>query len=263
MRILLTNDDGIDSEGLWALYRALAECRLADGSPLHDIWIVAPEHERSGVSHAMTLKRPTKLKKLDAQRFSCSGTPADCIIVAGLGVLHAKPDVVVSGINRGPNLGTDIIYSGTCGAARQAALEGIPAIAVSCTSFAADADYAGIAHFVSLHLEGLVGLWEPDTFININGPSSSCRELTAFWTRPGKNRYLDNLKCFEGYDGYTYCFLTEGRQERQPDPLSDHHAVAQGYIALSLVEIHPRAGHDERLNGKPVFETRLTENHGS
>ncbi|MCX8013590.1 MAG: hypothetical protein N3A02_04800, partial [Rectinema sp.] len=248
---------------LWALYHALATPSSTVGAPPHEIWIVAPEHERSGVSHAMTLKRPTKLKKLGPQRFSCSGTPADCIIVAGLGVLHAKPDVVISGINKGPNLGTDIIYSGTCGAARQAALEGIPAIAVSCTSFAADADYSACAGFVSMHLEGLIGVWKPDTFININGPSSSCAELPAFWAKPGKNRYLDNLKCFEGYDGYTYCFLTEGRQEREADFQSDHHVVAQGYIALSLVEIHPRAAHDDSLNGKPVFETALTERLGS
>jgi hypothetical protein len=78
--------------------------------------------------------------------------------------------------------------------------------------------------------------------------------LCAVWANPGKNRYLDNLKCFDGADGYTYCFLAEGRQERTPDIYSDHHAVSQGFIALSLVEIHPRALHDTALNGTSVFE---------
>jgi 5'-nucleotidase len=131
MRILLTNDDGIQSDGLYALIDALNGIKDINGKTLHEIWVVAPEHERSGVSHAMTLKRPTKLRRLGDFRYSCSGTPADCIIIAGLSVLHDAPNLVIYGINKGPNLGTDIVYSGTCGAARQAALEGIPSIAIS------------------------------------------------------------------------------------------------------------------------------------
>jgi len=254
MRILLTNDDGIQSDGLFALVDSLGSLKNDRGEQLHEIWVVAPEHERSGVSHAMTLKKPTKLRKLGEHRYSCSGTPADCVIVAGLGVLHEAPNVVISGINKGPNLGTDIIYSGTCGAARQAALEGIPAIAVSCASFGDSLEYGGLTSFVASNLEKLITLWKPDSFININGPSTSCTDLCAVWANPGKNRYLDNLKCFDGADGYTYCFLAEGRQERTPDIYSDHHAVSQGFIALSLVEIHPRALHDTALNGTSVFE---------
>jgi len=128
---------------------------------------------------------------------------------------------VISGINRGPNLGTDIIYSGTCGAARQAALAGIPAIAISCATFGNNVEYQGLTSFLTDNLERLVALWKPDSFININGPSTSCRDLKAVWASPGKNRYFDNIKCFDGADGYTYCFLTEGRQERTPDVFSD------------------------------------------
>jgi len=253
MRILLTNDDGIQSDGLVALIDALNGLRDAREEPLYEVWTVAPEHERSGVSHAMTLKKPTKIKKLGDFRYSCSGTPADCIIVAGHTVLREMPDLVISGINRGPNLGTDIIYSGTCGAARQAALAGIPAIAISCATFGNNVEYQGLTSFLTDNLERLVALWKPDSFININGPSTSCRDLKAVWASPGKNRYFDNIKCFDGADGYTYCFLTEGRQERTPDVFSDHHAVSQGYIAVSLVEIHPRAFHDVSLNGTSVF----------
>jgi len=206
MRILLTNDDGIQSDGLVALIDALNGLRDARGEPLYEIWTVAPEHERSGVSHAMTLKKPTKIKKLGDFRYSCSGTPADCIIVAGHTVLREIPDLVISGINRGPNLGTDIIYSGTCGAARQAALAGIPAIAISCASFGDSAEYQGLTSFLTDNLERLVALWKPDSFININGPSTSCRDLKAVWASPGKNRYFDNIKCFDGADGLYLLF---------------------------------------------------------
>ena len=253
MRILLTNDDGIQADGLHALFDALKGLKGTNGNPIHEIWTVAPEHERSGVSHAMTLRKPTKVKKLGDFTYSCSGTPADCIIVAGLGVLRETPDVVISGINRGPNLGTDIIYSGTCGAARQAALVGIPAIAISCAALGDTLEYRGLTSFLAAHLEKLVDLWRPDSFVNINGPSSACEDLRAIWTTPGKNRYIDNLKCFDGSDGYTYCFLAEGKQERVPDGASDHHAISEGFIAISLVETQPRAAQDPSLNGMLVF----------
>ena len=246
MRILVTNDDGIDAEGLEVLINYLKNASTESGAA-HEITIIAPHGERSGVSHAMTLRRPTKVKKLSEGMYSCSGTPADCIIVAGLEVMKYMPDLVISGINRGPNLGTDIIYSGTCGAARQAALVGVPAIAVSCAQYHAPLNYAACAAFVANNLELLKATWKPDTFININGPSSDDENLPARWTIPGRNKYYDNLKCFDGADGYTYCFLAEGRNERTFDPLSDHHAVSEGDIALSLVGIHPESAHPARM----------------
>jgi len=248
MRILVTNDDGIDAEGLSVLVDYLSSNSF--GGEERDIIVIAPETERSGVSHAMTLKHPTKVRKLREGFYSCSGTPADCVIVAGLGILPWKPDLVISGINRGPNLGTDIIYSGTCGAARQAALAGVPAIAVSCAQYKAPLDYRCCAAFVSRHLTALAALWKPDSFLNINGPSADDADRPARWTVPGINHYYDQLKCFDGLDGYTYCFLAEGRSERQPDPLSDHQAILDGQLALSLIYIHPEAFHPDSWNGK-------------
>jgi 5'-nucleotidase len=254
MRILLTNDDGIDSEGLNRLAEALRELRSAEGLP-HEIVIVAPEGERSGVSHAMTLKLPTKLRKISDDKFSCSGTPVDCVIVAGLAVLESKPDIVISGINRGPNLGTDIIYSGTCGAARQAALSGVPAVAVSCASLTPPFDYGACASFVASNLDDLRAAWIPGTFININGPSSSDDNIRARWALPGKNHYFDNVKCFEGADGYTYCFLTDGRHEREGEDLADHEAIAEGLLSISLIGISPVAAHPWNWN-KSIFGTQ-------
>jgi len=248
MRILLTNDDGIDAEGLDVLESYLKAVTASDGKK-HEIVVIAPEGERSGVSHAMTLRRPTKVKKLSEGIYTCSGTPADCVIVAGLKVMDGMPDLVISGINRGPNLGTDIIYSGTCGAARQAALVGIPAIAVSCAKYQPPLDYRACAAFVAHNLDQLIAAWKANSFINVNGPSSSDESLSARWTVPGRNKYYDNLKCFDGADGYTYCFLAEGRNERAFDLQSDHHAVSEGFIALSLVNIHPEAAHPAAWNG--------------
>jgi len=248
MRILVTNDDGIEADGLKVLVEYLKKISDRNGSA-HEIVVVAPESERSGVSNAMTLRRPTKIRQVAHATYTCSGTPADCIIVAGLQVMGERPDLVISGINRGPNLGTDIIYSGTCGAARQAALVGIPAIAVSCAQYKDPLDYRACAAFVAFKLEALVAAWKPDSFVNINGPSSDSESLVARWTIPGRNKYYDNLKCFEGPDGYTYCFLAEGRNERTYDPFSDHHAVSLGNIAISLVNLHPEAAHPTEWNG--------------
>ena len=249
MKILVTNDDGIDADGLSVLVEYLKSAMGTDGKP-HEVTVIAPDKERSGVSHAMTLKHPTKVRLLSERVYSCSGTPADCVIVAGLGILKERPDMVVSGINRGPNLGTDIIYSGTCGAARQAALAGIPSIAVSCASYTPPLDYRACASFVARHLEGLKTVWKPGTFINVNGPSSAKEDLSGVWAVPGRNTYYDNLKCFEGADGYTYCFLSDGRHERSPDASADHARVAEGYLALSLVDIHPASIHPAEWNGR-------------
>ncbi len=254
MKILATNDDGFDAEGLDALVRRLEACRAADGSALHEVWVLAPDTERSGVSHAMTLKHPSKIRKLADRRYTCSGTPADCVILAELGVLEFKPDLVVSGINRGPNLGTDIVYSGTCGAARQAALAGVPGIAVSCTRYAPPIEYDAVADFVARHLQDLYDAWRPDTFVNVNGPAGGPDlRLQGRWAIPGRNRYHDKLKCFEGADGYTYCFLAEGRHEREASPASDHLLTTQGYAAVSLIAVHPVYAHDPGLNGLPAF----------
>jgi 5'-nucleotidase len=255
MRILVTNDDGIDAEGLAILVQYLSD--KSYGGQGREIVVLAPESERSGVSHAMTLRHPTKIRKLKENCYSCSGTPADCVIVAGLGVLPWLPDLVVSGINRGPNLGTDIVYSGTCGAARQAALAGVPAIAVSCAQYKPPLDYRCSASFVAANLEALMGFWKGGSFININCPSADESPRPARWTVPGINRYHDALSCFDGLDGYKYCFLGEGKSERQPNLLSDHQAVMDGEIALSLVDIHPAAVQPESWNGKAFSPGRM------
>jgi 5'-nucleotidase len=232
MRILVTNDDGVHADGLKILVAALA----AD----HDVCVLAPDQERSGISHAMTLRTAGKVRKLSDGEYSCSGTPADCVILASLGALPFEPEIVVSGINRGPNLGTDIIYSGTCGAARQAALAGLPGIAVSCASFRDPLLYGAAASFVHRHLAQLAELCGSDNFININAPSSNADFLPGEWSIPSLRRYRDRLKSFEAPDGYSYCFLSDGSIETRDGEGTDHGVVSAGRIALSSILVHPQ-----------------------
>ncbi len=233
MKILVTNDDGIGAAGLVALVGAL---ELA-----HEVWVVAPDTQRSGVSHAITLHHPGKVRKTGERRFACSGTPVDCIILASLGAIPFIPEVIISGINEGPNLGTDIIFSGTCGAARQAALSGLPGIAVSCATYSAPFIYDAAAYFVADNLAKLVAACSAGVFLNINAPSSAERSLVAEWVSPGKNRYMDRLISFEAPDGYTYHFLAGGKHEVCEEDFCDHPAIASGRISVSPILVNPQS----------------------
>jgi len=232
MRILLTNDDGVGAEGLAAMAEALSQG--------HDIRVVAPDRERSGVSHALTLGSPGRIRKIAEGRYSCSGTPTDCVILTLLGAIGFEPEIVVSGINRGPNIGTDIVYSGTCGAARQAVITGLPGIAVSCASFEEPLGYEAAASFVRENLEALASLCKGDVFINVNAPSSPRADLGWAWTFPSRRQYRDRLKSFEAPDGLSYCFLTNGEIDSSDEPGSDHRAVREGMISVSAVLVHPQ-----------------------
>ncbi len=142
MNILLTNDDGIESMGVNAIYQLF--------SPMHNIYIFAPDSEKSGSSHSLTLNRPIKVKQIDKNRYKVFGTPVDCIIAANQ-ILFKKInfDLVISGLNRGQNLGEDIFYSGTFGAAHEAMLFGKHAIATSiCATDFIDSDFICAAKYL-------------------------------------------------------------------------------------------------------------------
>ena len=167
LNILITNDDGIQAEGLWALHRAL--------SRKHDVTVIAPDRERSAVSHGITLHRPIRAAQVTVnggyRGWAVSGTPADCVKLAVVELLKKKPDLVIAGINPGANVGVNLNYSGTVAAAKEAALYGLKALSVSIQGF--DGlyfdDAAGfVAHLVPLiHSKGMpVG-----TFLNINFPN--------------------------------------------------------------------------------------------
>lgn len=231
MNILLTNDDGIHSAGLKALIDVL------DGE--HDVWVLAPDNERSAASHSITIHSPMRLKRTGERSWACGGTPADCVILAMLGVLPEKPDMVISGINRGANLGTDIIYSGTVAAARQAAFMGCPAVAVSLNTYTDPFYFGPVARFVADNLSEFLDLWHPDHFVNINAPNTPETPGGVKITHPSRRIYHDKLARFEAPDGNDYYFLYGSGIDARVEDGSDWDAVTGGYMSVSPVFLHP------------------------
>ena len=233
MKILLTNDDGIQSGGLQKLAEVLRS------RPEHRVYVIAPENNRSGISHAVSvLSAPVKLTKLSEDTWTCSGYPADCVIVAILGELPWKPDLVISGINEGENLGTDIIYSGTAAAARQASLAGIPAIALSLASYD-NLCFDMAALWAADHLEELVALWEEDTFLNVNIPNCPGGPDGMVAASPAHKKYSDVLKVMTAPDESRWCFLTLGEDDVPKEAGSDCDAVSRNLVSVSSVYNYP------------------------
>ena len=237
MNILLTNDDGVDSPGL----QKLAHTLRSRGK--HRVFVIAPDRNRSGISHAISiLNEPVKLSKQEEDSWSCSGYPADCVIAAMQGALPEQPELVISGINEGANLGTDLLYSGTAGAARQASLWDVPAVAFSLArnppggSEAYNWDMA--ACWSADHLEELTTIWKKDTFINVNIPNSTGCPIGMLMTWPGLKHYNDTMTVMNAPDGRLWCFLKGGKESAVAEVGSDCDAVARNYVSVSPVVIH-------------------------
>jgi 5'-nucleotidase len=233
LRILLTNDDGIDALGLEALETAL--------SVRHEVWVCAPDGERSGTSHSIQVRGPVRIRKVSERRFVCGGSPADCVFLSRRGSFIPPYDAVVSGINRGPNLGTDILYSGTCAAARQAVLLGVPSLAVSLATLQAPWDYGPGAELVARSLEWFLSLAPADHFLNLNLPAVPASPLEA---RPASlcvRRYLDKVVEFTAPDGDLWCWV-EGRLPGDSiEPGSDWDLVNRGWAAYTALPAQPSA----------------------
>ena len=233
MNILLTNDDGIESEGIQILARAL-RARGKDR-----ICVLAPESNRSGISHGLTmLFNPLKLKEQGPDTWSCSGMPVDCVIAGLMGALPCKPDAVVSGINRGANIGTDIIYSGTAAAARQAALMGFPAIALSLNGHR-DFNWDMAAQYAADHLEDFIKIWERDIFINVNIPNSPEGPEGMLFTWPARKDYHDVVTVMNGPGNKNWYYLAPGQETVADEKGSDWEAVARNFVSVSPIGIHP------------------------
>jgi 5'-nucleotidase len=191
MKILLTNDDGIYADGLWALYRQF--------SPKHSVTVVAPDRERSAVGHGITLDRPLRASEICIQNgirgYAVTGTPADCIKLGILEILKKPPDLVLSGINPGANVGININYSGTAAAAREAALNGIAAVAVSVQG-RPSTRYDEAAVFVAHLVEQIVREPLPvGTFLNVNVPDVPLENMAG--VRISRQGTVHFSECFE------------------------------------------------------------------
>ena len=225
--ILVTNDDGVHAPGILSLAKALSD--------LGEVWVVAPDREASASSQSLTLKHPLRAEKVEPGLFAVDGTPADCVNLAIVKLLPRRPALVVSGINRGGNLGDDVFYSGTVGAAREATFFGVHAIAVSLAA-RADLDYTPAATF-SHSLAGLVlerGLPER-TLLNVNVPPGKPTGVAV--TVQGRRVHEGTI--LEGLDPRhrTYYWIEEGRDQWVSDEMSDIFAVRSGLISVSPLQI--------------------------
>jgi len=244
MRILVTNDDGHSSEGIQTIASVLRT--------RHEVWVVAPSSNRSGVSHGITMNDPLRFWNHGEREFSCTGLPADCFMAGFHGIMSEKPDVVISGINKGANLGSDIIYSGTAAAARQSSIAGIPGIAVSLVSDHGPFYWDPLAHFVLENLELLISLCDIDVFVNINAPSL-LEYKGARLTGISRRDYHDSIIMHEAPDGCQYSFFKGGKIQTHSDGNTDWDAVEAGFVSVSRVFAQPviAPGGPE---GQPLFK---------
>lgn len=232
MRILITNDDGIQAPGLSAL-KAIA-ATLSD-----DVWVVAPETEQSCASHSLSLRRPLRIRSLSPRIYAVDGTPTDCVLLAVKEIIKdKKPDLVLSGINRGSNLGEDVTYSGTVAAAMEGTLLDIPSIALS-QSISRDkaVPWETPIHFAPKLINQILAKGVPDnTLININFPELSIEEIKGVKVTPqGKRKLGDNLYRNIDPEGTPYYWIGPVRTIAKDPQGSDLEAIGEGYIAVTPI----------------------------
>ena len=232
--ILVTNDDGYRSEGI----RALADALAAIG----DVTAVAPIDEASAIGHALTLKRPLRLELMGDRLYAVDGTPTDCVNVAVAHVFKGLPDLVVSGINKGWNLGDDVTYSGTVAGALEGALLGMPAIAVSLRQTRGDYDFSYAARAAAVFAEAMLRRpLPPRTFLNINVPKGQPRGYRV--TVQAKRNHVTSVSERHDPKGRPYYWIEEGQNEWEPHERSDYHAVRDGYVSVTPLQPDLTAHH--------------------
>ncbi len=244
-KILITNDDGYTSFGLIALAVALAE--------LGDVTVVAPEHDRSGVGHSVSINTPVRVARVDDRAvptFRCSGTPADCVVVGAYDLCGGLPALVVSGINRGANLGDDVNYSGTVAAAFESVIVGIPSIAVSLAAtwpeHAREHHWSTAAQVVTRVARDVLDNGLPRlTLLNVNVPNVPEREVRGIrWVRQGRKIYRDRVDKREDPRGGTYYWLWGAFDPSNIVEGTDLAAVRDGYASITPITLD-RTDHDE------------------
>ncbi len=238
MKILLTNDDGIYAYGITALINTL--------SPEHDLYIVAPEQERSGTGHSITVFEPIKVNKVDLPSVKAawmiSGTPADCVKLALGALIEDDIDYVISGINHGPNLGTDVFYSGTVSAAAEAVLLGYPALAVSMNSYTlVEESFNLAARFIRNTVSSVIaqGLNDFKTLLNINVPviKSKAEYKGVKITSLGIRNYKNAFEARIDPRGNTYYWLGGNLHDDDQALDSDVIALDSGFITVTPIKL--------------------------
>ncbi|MEB3295084.1 MAG: 5'/3'-nucleotidase SurE [Synechococcales bacterium] len=242
MRLLISNDDGIFAMGIRSLANRLAEAG-------HAVTVVCPDRERSATGHGLTLHQPIRANMVEGifhpqvTAWSCSGTPADCVKLALWSLLDKQPDFVLSGINQGANLGTDVLYSGTVSAAMEGIMEGIPSIAMSLTSFTSRDFQAAADYACQLLLQLQKHPLPSSTLLNVNVPAIAPKDIKgAIVTRQGIRRYIEVFEKRQDPRGKTYYWLAGEAVEEVEDPQADHEipsdveAIRKQYITLTPLQ---------------------------
>jgi 5'-nucleotidase len=229
LRILVTNDDGVRSDGIAALADAL--------KPLGEVIVVAPLAEASAIGHALTLRRPLRLEHVSDRVYAVDGTPTDCVNIAISIVLKERPALVVSGINKGWNLGDDVTYSGTVSGALEGALLGVPSIAVSLQKIRDGRfDFAEAARAAFTVSQWVLNKGIPSrTFLNINLPTGPTKGFRV--TALAKRNHITKIDERTDPRGQRYFWIEEGLDEWEPHDRSDYQAVRDGYV--SVTPLHP------------------------
>ena len=231
--ILVTNDDGIQADGIKALAASL-RC-------FGDVVVVAPDREQSAASHALTLHAPLRIRQVDAQEYSVDGTPADCVYLGALQVLGRKPDLVVAGINHGLNIGRDVTYSGTIAAALEGTILGIPSVAISQEAKSGVPRDPGSGRFdfnnASLVAQEVArgvleeGLSSADILLNVNVPVGPIHGTR--YTRQGRRTYAESVHERTDPRGSRYYWIGSGVTPHiEQDSDTDHMAVRDGFISI-------------------------------
>jgi 5'-nucleotidase len=232
MQLLLTNDDGYRAPGLGALIEMMR--------PYGDITVVAPEEVQSGMSNAITIKLPVRLRKISEEKglriYACSGTPVDCVKLAmSCGLFTEKPDMLASGINHGSNASTAVIYSGTLGAAAEGTLYNIPSIGFSLTDMSADADFAASIAFGRKIVDQVLSHpFAPHVFLNVNFPALPADRIKGIrLCRQNKGAWKEEYEKRIDPHGRAYYWLTGAFvNHEQEAPDTDENLLQNGYISI-------------------------------
>jgi 5'-nucleotidase len=238
----VTNDDGVHAEGIRALAAVLA--------PFGDITVVAPIQESSAIGHALTLRRPLRIDTIGPGVYAVDGTPTDCVNIAITQILKTKPDLIVSGINSGWNLGDDVTYSGTVSGALEGALLSIPSIAVSTERRRNVCEYDHAAAAAALAVEAVIARGMPKfTLLNINVPSGANRGFRV--TVQARRNHVTMVSERMDPRHKAYYWIEEGENEWEPHDRSDYQAVRDGYISITPLQpdmtAHDALGYAEEI----------------
>jgi 5'-nucleotidase len=231
MRILLSNDDGYESPGINALALALKE--------IAEITVVAPERDRSGASNSLTLELPIRAKRLSDEVIRVDGTPTDCVHLAITGLLDHEPDMVISGINAGANMGDDVLYSGTVAAAMEGRFLGLPAIAISLVGGHDCRHYETAADVARQIIRQLASNPLPtDTILNINVPDLPLEQLSGYQaTRLGHRHKAEPVIKTEDPRGRDIYWVGPPGGEQDAGPGTDFYAVRNGYVSVTPIQV--------------------------